>query len=126
LNTIMSKPVRTVIAGALLGALALSFATVSSADDSTPVPQVKVKYADLDPSTSQGADALYVRIHHAAENVCWRMYDSIEVYKANKDACMKKAIADAVTKVNQPSLSAVFASKYGVSAPVVLASATTR
>lgn len=43
----------------------------------------------------------------------------IEVYKANKDACMKKAIADAVTKVNQPSLSAVFASKYGVSAPVV-------
>jgi len=37
-----------------------------------------------------------------------------------------KVIADAVTRVNEPALSAVFASKYGVSAPVVLAAAGTR
>ena len=70
--------------------------------------------------------ALYRRIHSAADNVCWRMYNSDAAYKWNKDACLQKVIADAVTKVNQPALSAVFASKYGVSAPVVLAAARTR
>ena len=54
------------------------------------------------------------------------MYDSNEAYKLNKDACLKKVIADAVIKVNEPALSAVFASKYGVSAPVVLAAAGAR
>ena len=54
------------------------------------------------------------------------MYDSNEAYQLNKDACIKKTIADAVAKVNEPALPAVFASKYGVSAPVVLAAAEPR
>ena len=33
MNTITSTPLRTVVAGAILSALAFSFATVSSADD---------------------------------------------------------------------------------------------
>ncbi len=70
-----------------------------------------MKYADLDVSTSKGAVALYSRIHEAAYNVCWRMYDSSEAYKLNKDACLKKVIANAVAKVDQPNLSAVFATR---------------
>jgi UrcA family protein len=125
-RSITSTPLRTLVAGAILGALALSFASVSSADDRTSPPQVIVKFADLDVSTQQGAQTIYRRIHSAADNVCFRMYASNEAYKLNRDACLQKVIADAVTKVNEPALSAIFASKYGLSAPVVLAAAGTR
>jgi UrcA family protein len=123
MNTIPSTYRRTLVAGAILGALAFSFANVSRADEGTKPPQVVVRFGDLDISTSQGAAALYRRIYGAASIVCWRMYDSHEAYMLNKAACLKKVIADAVTKVNAPALSAVYASKYGVSAPVVLAAA---
>jgi UrcA family protein len=126
MNSITSAPRRTLLAGAILGALALSFATVSSADDGTSPPQVIVKFADLDVSTSQGAVALYGRIHGAADDVCSRMYYSHEAYRWHKAACLQKVIADAVIKVNEPALSAVYASKYGVAAPVVLAAAGAR
>jgi len=98
---------------------------VSSADEATTAPQVTVKFADLDVSTSQGAMSLYRRIHVAADDVCSRMYTSTE-YRWRKDACLQKVIANAVSKVNKPALSAVFASKYRISAPVVLASVGTR
>ena len=126
MNTISSTPLRTLIAGAILSALAFSLPTVSSAEEGTTPPQVIVKFADLDVSTAQGAQALYGRIHSAADDVCWRMYQSSAAYRLYKDACLQKVIADAVTKVNEPALSAVFASKYSVSAPVVVAAAGTR
>jgi UrcA family protein len=124
--TITSKSFRTLAAGAILSALAFSFATVSSAEDDATPPQVVVKFADLDLSTSRGAVALYGRIHGAAEDVCWRMYTNTEAYRRYKNACLQKVIADAVNKVDEPALSAVFASQYGVSAPVVVAAAGTR
>ena len=126
MNTITSTPLRTLVAGAILSALAFSFATVSRADDGTAPPQVIVKFADLDVSTPQGAETLYRRIHGAAVDVCSRMYVDEQVYKWNKNACLQKVIGDAVIKVNRPALSAVFASKYGVSPPMVLAAAGTR
>jgi UrcA family protein len=123
MNTITSAPLRTLVAGAILSALTFSFATVSSADERTRPPQVIVKFGDLDRSTSQGAVALYGRIHNAAVNVCARVYDSDLAYKLNKDACLHEVIADAVTHVNQPGLSAVFASRYRTPQPAVLAAA---
>jgi len=126
LNTITSRSFRTLAAGAIFSALALSLPTVSSAQVGAKPPQVIVRFADLDISTSTGARALYRRIHSAAGNVCWRTYDSNELYMLNKDTCLQKVIADAVIKVNEPGLSAVFASKYGVSAPMVIAAAVTR
>jgi UrcA family protein len=126
MNTIISTPRRTLVAGAILSALAFSFATVSRADEHTTPPQEIVKFGDLDVSTSQGAAALYGRIHSAAINVCWRMYDSGLAYWVEKDACLKKAIGDAVITINRPALSAVFASKYGTPQPVVLTAAEAR
>ena len=105
--------------------LALSFATASRADNGTAPPQVIVKFGDLDVSNSQGAAALYRRIHGAALNVCSRMYVDRQSYKWHENACLQKVIGDAVIKVNRPALSAVFASRYGVSAPMVLAAAGT-
>jgi UrcA family protein len=128
MNTITSASRHMLVASAILIALALSFSTASSAYAGTTPSQVIVKFADLDISSSQGAQALFRRIRSAAQSVCWRMYtgESNEAYKLNKDACLKKVIADAVTKVNQPALSAVFASKYGVSTSGVLAAAGAR
>jgi UrcA family protein len=125
MNTINTTPVRTLLAGAILSALAFSLATVSRANDDTTPPQVIVKFADLDVSTSQGAAALYRRIHGAAVDVCSRMYVESQSYKWHKNACLQKVIGDAVTKANRPALSAVYASKSGVSAPMVLAAAGT-
>jgi UrcA family protein len=126
MNTTTSTPLRTLAAAAILSALAFSFATVSRADDGTTPPQVIVKFGDLDVSTSQGAAALYRRILGAAVEVCSRIYIDEQAYKWHKDACMQKVIGDAVIKVNRPALSAVFASKYGVSPPMVLAVARAR
>jgi UrcA family protein len=126
MNTTTSTALRTLVAGAILSALALSFATVSNAADDTAPPQVIVKFADLDVSTSQGAVALYGRIHSAAVDVCSRMYVFEQAYRLHKDACLQKVIGDAVIKVNRPALSAVFASKFGVSSPMVLAAVETR
>jgi UrcA family protein len=126
MNTITSTPLRTLVAGAMVSALALSFAAVSHADDGTTPPQVIVKFADLDVSTSPGAVALYSRIHRAAVDVCSRMYVIEQAYRLHKEACLHQVIADAVIKVNRPALSAVFASKFGGSLPVVLVAAGTR
>jgi UrcA family protein len=126
MNTTTFTSLRTLAAGAIFSALALSFATVSRADDGTAPPQVIVKFGDLDVSTSQGAAALYGRLHSAAVNVCSRMYISEQAYRWHKNACLQQVIADAVIKVDRPALSAVFASKFGVSPPMVLAAAGTR
>jgi UrcA family protein len=127
MNTITSTRLRNLLAGAILSALTLSFATVSRADEGTAPPQVIVKFADLDVSTSKGAAALYGRIHSAAVDVCSRMYVDEQAYKWHKSACLQKVIGDAVVKVNRPGLSAVFASKFGGASPtVVLAAAGTR
>jgi UrcA family protein len=125
MNTITTTPLRTLLAGAILSAVAFSFATVSRADDDATPPQVTVKFGDLDVSTSQGAETLYRRIRGAAVNVCSRMYIDSQSYKWHGSACLQKVIGDAVVKVNRPALSAVFASKSGVSAPMVLAAAGT-
>jgi UrcA family protein len=126
MNTTTSTRLRTLVAGAILSTLAMSFPTVSDADEDTAPPQVIVKFADLDVSTSRGAAALYGRIHTAAVDVCSRMYVIEQAYKFHKDSCLQKVIGDAVIKVNRPALSAVFASKYGVSPPMALAAAGTR
>jgi UrcA family protein len=125
MNKITTTSLRTLVAGAILSALAVSFATVSRADVDTTPPQVIVKFGDLDVSTSQGAAALYRRIRGAAVNVCSRMYVDGQSYKWHESACLQKVIGDAVIKVNRPALSAVFASKYSVSAPMMLAAAGT-
>jgi len=113
MNTTTSTSLRSLVAGALLSALALSLASVSSAEEGTTPLQVVVKFGDLDISTPQGATALYGRIRSAAGNVCLPIYSSDNVGSQLNDACLQKVIADAVMKVNRPALSAVYEAKYG-------------
>ena len=61
-----------------------------------------VRYSDLDVSTMQGAKTLYLRIRFAAETLC----ESAATWGQKEgQACVNKAVDDAVAQVNLPLLS---------------------
>jgi UrcA family protein len=60
-----------------------------------------VRYEDLDVSSSQGAKILYLRIRYAAEMVCG---SAASWGKTEGQACVSKAINDAVARINRPLL----------------------
>lgn len=129
MNTTPSKYLRTLTASAILGTLT-SISGVAIADDAATPKQAVVNFADLDLSRSAGVAQLYARMKEGAEAVCDTYTDGgsggplplQRVYKL----CWQAALAAAVAKVNQPALSALFASKQAMPAPVLMAAAKTR
>ena len=105
MNTLTASPgFRGVIATAICGALAAGFGTVSAADGRPPASEI-VKFADLNISKAAGAAVLYDRIRAAAQGVCsYYVFES----DAAQNRCLHDAIANAVVKVNQPALFAVY------------------
>jgi UrcA family protein len=60
-----------------------------------------VGYSDLDLSTTKGAKTLYLRIRYAAETLC----ESAATWgKKQGEACVNKAVNDAVARINTPQL----------------------
>ena len=82
-------------------------ATQASADHAIPARSVTVKYRDLNLSTIEGATALYQRLKSAARLVCDEPSTGLDEHRVYQ-ACFRAAIADAVTKVNSPLLTAVY------------------
>jgi UrcA family protein len=121
-----SKSLRGFIASAIVGVLATGVATVSTAAEGSEFLQTTVKYGDLNVSTSQGAAALYNRIRVAADGVCWPLEHGDIWSKMNVAACVHKAIAGAVTSVDQPALTAVYNAKYGQPLPIMIAAQGSR
>jgi UrcA family protein len=123
-STNLSPLITTVI----FGALALSCGAISAAADSSDLPQVVVKFGDLNLSTQQGAAALYGRIAAAADEVCEsHLLDSRDLLAQQRiRGCLQKAIADAVTKVGRPELFAIYNTKNHRHAPTMVAIAQTR
>jgi UrcA family protein len=118
---------RGLIATATFCALASSLVTLGAAADTRDLPQVIVKFGDLNLSNPRAAAKLYGRIDTAAREVCEPLIISGNLAsQVRADACVHKAIVDAVTHVNQPALSAVLASKYPTPRPVALAAAEVR
>jgi UrcA family protein len=69
---------------------------------STTTVTYPVGYSDLDVSTMKGAKTLYLRIRFAAETLC----ESAATWgKKAGQACVAKAVDDAVARVNRPLLS---------------------
>jgi UrcA family protein len=102
----------------MFGTLAVSLSAVSAADPNSSA-SINVKYADLNITSPAGAATLYERIRAAAVGACnffWFKTD------ADEARCVQQTIANAVTKVNQPALSAVYNAKYKTSAPSTLVS----
>jgi UrcA family protein len=111
---------------AIFGALALSFASLSNASDSTGAREVTVQYSDLNVSTPRGASALYGRIRTAAEGVCSPLSHGDLASKMHRDACVNQSIAAAVSKVNQEAVFAVYNAKNARPLPMIVASEQTR
>jgi UrcA family protein len=121
MNTMTSvSRFRTVIASALFGTVASSFAVLPAVADSSDPPQATVKYEDLNIASPEGAAVLYARIRRAAEKGCSQVDGGVDSY-GERQVCINKAILQAVTKVNAPALYAVFASGRRVPRPAVLA-----
>jgi UrcA family protein len=121
-TTTTATRLRGLIATAIVSALATSFAVDCAAADSTNAPNVIVKYGDLNVSNPQGAVVLYRRIRTAAETVCPRFDHGDLRSEMQKDACVSKAIAEAVTKVNEPALFAIYNEKSATPLPTPLLS----
>jgi UrcA family protein len=60
-----------------------------------------VRYSDLDVSTVKGAKTLYLRIRYASETLC---ESAASWGKKEGQACVRKAVNDAVARVNAPLL----------------------
>ena len=112
MNTPASTVTRGLMVGAVLSVVACGFIPVCSAADATGTRQTAVRFADLDVSSAQGAATLYRRIHSAAEAVCSAVSHDDLSSKMNREACVHLAIEDAVTRVDRPALSAVYATNY--------------
>lgn len=124
-STLSTHP-RRLIAPAILAALISSISAVCNAAEGSDVPTAIVKYADLDLASSGGAATLYNRIRAASEGVCSPLDHGDLGAMLRWKQCVKRAIEDAVAKVNQPALSAVYAAKYGVRQPPTILAAVRR
>ena len=122
--TASTKPPR-LITTAIFAALALSCAAVSVAGD---VPQTVVKFRDLNLSSPDGATALYGRIKVAAYEVCGSFdtdkRDLTDLTALN--TCVHNAVRNAVAKVNEPALSAIYNSRNRDPLPITFAAAQNR
>lgn len=110
MNNVTVKSNRVVIGrvAMLLGCLLVGSAGAAQAATPTDaVPTVVVSYADLDLSTSEGANVLYQRISVAAREVCPVQITKVVGQVGKGRACLEAAIERAVNAVNNPQLAAL-------------------
>jgi UrcA family protein len=89
---------------------------LAAAPAAETMPQVVVKYADLDLATDAGAATLLHRIEGAARQVCGnpRELQPLERSQLVKH-CNAEAIARAVTEVGAPKVTLVYRARYSTS-----------
>lgn len=97
----------TFVVLATITALSLASLSASAADEIVTKSEV-VRFSDLNLSSDAGIRTLYQRIRKAARKVCIQANDSVHLEERNFRACQDKALADAVGKVNRPSLTAMY------------------
>jgi UrcA family protein len=95
-------------------AASAAFASLAQAQDITGSEphQLKVRYGDLDVNTVAGATALYRRLQGAAHFVCGDEGRSLDEQR-QWEGCVHDALAEAVTAVHSPTLSAIEAGRTG-------------
>jgi len=93
-------------------------ATASGSDAS--VPTYKIRFADLDLDTAAGNELLYRRIRTGAESVCraWEGRNLANVVRHKR--CMEDAVADTVSKIDKPRLTACYLSHHGGRLPLTV------
>jgi UrcA family protein len=98
---------RTAFLSAALSTLSLIGTTQVVASDLISAPvSIKVSYADLNLSSTAGANALYGRIKSAAKQACGYEGSSLTDIRLWR-RCVHEAVDDAVGRVNSPLLTQV-------------------
>jgi UrcA family protein len=100
-----SNLVKFIVAVSFLSLGGTALAQSAAAAEATPASATTVSYpvgySDLDVSTTKGAKTLYLRIRYAAEALC----ESAATWgKKEGEACVNKAVNDAVARINAPLL----------------------
>jgi UrcA family protein len=129
MNTITrSNPIRRTLAVGIVSACALGFGTITAAADELGVPKANIRYSDLNLATPQGAKVLYERIISASYAVCQSFgrdrNDNAD--PSALQACRKKIVADAVTKIGRPALYAVYNARSAKPLPAPIVTAENR
>jgi UrcA family protein len=110
IGTGSSRLKAAVIAG-VIGLLPLAAGASQGAPAQLGGDAVVVRYADLDIHTPPGAEMLYARIEHAAEQLCPQAdFREIQRHLASL-RCRDEVVAHAVSRINSPQLAAVYASR---------------
>ena len=96
-----------------IGAVAAT-GVASAATPDLDAPSIAVKYDPASLDTNDGARRLYVRLANAAAEVCPN-YDNPHWISHQVQVCRDHAIENAVAKVHNPRLAAIYlsASKHG-------------
>jgi len=105
MNTETQLP-RRPIRAALVAMFALTSAVALA--DQPPVPATrvaKVSLGGLDLSTSAGARIAYERIKTVAERLCFLVGD--DPYRETYEACVHETVANALRRINAPTLAAL-------------------
>lgn len=92
-------------------ALALSGCVAGAPQESADlrdVPTKTVRYAELNLNTADGARALFRRIKFAAAEVCEPLDGRALAQHVIWQKCYERALADAVSQVNQPRVTALY------------------
>jgi UrcA family protein len=84
-----------------IGGTALAQPATAAATTPASTVAYPVGYSDLDISAAKGAKTLYLRIRYAAEAVC---ESAATLGKKEGQACVNKAVTDAVARINAPQL----------------------
>lgn len=90
---------------------ALSASPANAGDDA---PANTVRFGDLNLTSPHGVATLYKRIVSAAESVCGPAFITGSLLpRPSYVACRKKAIADAVAKIDRPELTRYYLAREG-------------
>jgi UrcA family protein len=96
-------------------ATALVCGGASLASGSDP-PQRIVKFGELDLDKPAGVETLYRRLRSAAKEVCKPGISVPQTLRSKSRACTELTLADAVTQINHPNLTAYHDARISASA----------
>jgi UrcA family protein len=85
----------------------LAFSGTSAGEE---VRTEQVRFPDLNVNTTAGVQALYKRIHRAAQHVC---SETDPILRAGAAACVAKAEGKAIASLDLPQLTAYYNAKSG-------------
>lgn len=95
-------------------AAAVSRVPAATADASAELPAIRVHFDDLNLASPRAVAALYKRIVYAAENVCGPSLATGSMIPLDSYIdCRKKAIADAVAKIDRVNLTRYYLKREG-------------